>query len=303
MAVAAVFAVYFGVRIFLIDGGGTSMSELAAEEQLERVEEDISTYYDTPEVFVTTEVSAGEDEIEEMIADDQIEELILDTSASPVVGGSQESGSEQTEIIEELDICLSLSEEMQEDSEGIFEMEEEEYSSSPVESQELVTVQHSIGENAAVSGACGGGFSDQTGSSGAGGGGTGGLAEAASSSDAVCRGDDLSAAETVQQDAMDAETRSMICQESPSSTVKTVYDYSVSAELRSGERVILARGNWLLLFQLIDSYLEQYGSPGETLCLSIDSTGVVSGEEFMEGAVIGAPSEEYTDCSITVFVF
>ena len=102
---------------------------------------------------------------------------------------------------------------------------------------------------------------------------------------------------------MDAETRSMICQESPSSTVKTVYDYSVSAELESGERVILARGNWLLLFQLIDSYIEQYGSPGETLCLSIDSTGVVSGEEFMEGAVIDAPSEEYTDCSITVFVF
>ena len=303
MAVAAVFAVYFGVRIFLIDGSGTSMSELAREEQVEGGEEACSIYYDTPEVFVTTENSSSEDEIEEMTAAEPTEELILNTGVSSIDGSSEDSGTEQSEIIEELDICLSLSEEMQEDSEGIFEMEEEEYSSSPVESQELITVQHSVGENAAVSGACGGGFSDQTGSSGAGGGGTGGLGETTSSSDAVCRGDDLSAAETVQRDAMDAETRSMICQESPSSTVKTVYDYSVSAELESGERVILARGNWLLLFQLIDSYIEQYGSPGETLCLSIDSTGVVSGEEFMEGAVIDAPSEEYTDCSITVFVF
>lgn len=290
MAVAAVFAVYFGVRLFLVDEQGTSMSHLVQEELLNGADDAPGHVYNEPEVVVTAQAETCEEQEEEMAACEPQEEITEEFTAGETWAAPVETADEQ------LDVCLNLSEDMEGLSMEVEQMEEPVGFVAYNDQEDMGSEFPADIEGTSGFGVCGGS------SVGAGGGGSGGLTATESSSDATLHEEENQDAVTVG-DAVCEVTRMASCQDCPSSTAKDSVLYFVSAELATGETVVLSRGNWISLFQLIDNYIDQYEVTCRTLCLSIDSTGTVSGEELMDGSVIDEPPSEYADCSVTVSIY
>ncbi len=283
---ATVCAVYLGIRIFHVDGAGTSLSEIAAEETsvIARISAD--------EVSCVPEAAP----MEEMIAGgcegmEQEIEILQDELAF--------SQSDPPEIVEEslVDLSLSVS-----DSESAEEEEillEGDYAAEYVEtavSLDVPAMECLRGSNAALDNTedaeekiWGSGESFQSVSDfsteSAGFGVIGGSAGHYSAASGVCS--------TQTEDTAEAAADISPAQQGEG--------YSVSLTLESGEVIEIQRDVWDALFSFIDLLQHQNCySAGKQLVFMVSSAGIVSGPDVPDSTVIDIPETGYGNCAVTV---
>ena len=300
---AAVCTVYLGVRIFYVDGAGTPLASLVAEEPAatsHTVSEEIS---DTPgETPIEEMVDLGCEEQEEEIAPETddlisgqtvISEVLEETLVVSRISTTGSESPDEGDVSLDIDPVFGFSE----ISTDMATTDREELSNDTEtaeaelrDSEELYRSADYFSGGSTGSGAVEGVLS---GGSGAGGGGGVGLSTVSGGAVSACdeteRNDDLSG---VFQRACPSQT---------SEASSVLLDYSVLVTLESKETVDVQREVWNALFSLIDSLQHEIlFSSGETLVLGVSVEGSVSGEGIPAGTVIDLPEAGYGNCKAAV---
>lgn len=291
-AVAAVFSIYLGVKIFYLDGRGTSLSELALEEEApNELRSEDELFRDTQEVFVTGEVYSEEAfepveqielEVEEETAD--IEGATGTAEASFVTSTSNLS-DDRGDLVSAA-YGESLDQPVEEGFAGglggiivsdEIAVEMEETPTEPVstgDSPELIVEDSTVYLNMS-----------------AGGGGSGGTGYDyyGSVSRSVQESDDSA--------CNDMELASIAA--CPGSEVQQAHpDHIVCVTLQGGETIYLCRSDWEDLFMFIDTI-----STGESLFIRVDSTGSAEGPAIPDGTELTAPEEKYVNSTIVIYTY
>ena len=292
-AVAAVFSVYLGVKIFYLDDAGRSLSEIAVESEesldnemgQEEFPRDTQFIHDAPET-IALELCESEEEI------DGTPDIVLSTDPDTVFAFSEveqecaNAAAPAEESQQLVELASSVTEQPEGYTGGLGGLaasadSTESLSLSRDESVSDCTVGDVFSEESA-------GFMSY-GSGAAGGGGV---------SDSSLGGSSASRAVTGEEDAAvcdDSEHQeTMACAEVASPCFYWT-EPVLFIELENGEYFQLLRENWEELFQLADSIFS-----GDTICLHVDSAGLVTGTSVPEGTVLPLPDMRYGNCSVTV---
>lgn len=271
---AALCAAYIGVKIFYLDGSGTSLSEVAVEAMSPAITAD--------EVIDMPEVEQME-EMEEMVAS-ECEEQEVEASQDELISGQ----SEIPEIVEELsvDLALTASDYESTGEDPGMEILEEDFSES-------VELYRSVSSTSTES--AGFGMVAGTLSGGIGGGGTAsdsGRLSASGDTDNFC------------DDSIDDVQSTYPAQIEPPAGMPVCEGYSISIMLESKETIHVQRHQWDALFSLIDTLqAENCYSAGESLVLGVSIEGILSGHDSLSGTVIELPEAGYGNCAVTILFF
>lgn len=305
MAIAAVFSVYLGVKIFYLDNRGGSLADIAVESMevpgREVTEEDFLR--DTQEVLVTPETHI-EEQIEMQQAEpDQIllaqeeeeaeepdylgsaapaEELTATTTGDIRTEGWQEAPEASQETVHGGDAVSSFDEPLDFFDSGLGGMAGDEGSSEMSIADETVSAS-ATGESS---------FSEDSETPAYGSSGGGGVASGLVGGSATISRMADSCEEASSTDDLELEN-AVSCAEAAPPAVQT--EPVVSVVLENGENLILLRENWVELFQLSDSVFT-----GEVLHLRVDSQGRVTGVGIPAGTVLPLPDGQYGNCIVTI---
>jgi len=281
---AAICAAYIGVKVFYIDGTGTSLSSIALQETPASVQ------------VTTTDISADQDEsfvveMEETAAVECAEEE-FEIPQDELVAGQ----SEASEVIEELSVDLSLTES---GSDVVFNSVEgyrlmnSEDSPEPLETADEVLEQEAFSRiaTACPTESAGSGMVGEGLSGGVGGGGSAAYGSVGTS---ILRDSDHQCDDSIE----DAQTVL------PVQSEIQLTAYIVSVTLESKEDIQIQRFQWNSLFLMIDTLLEDnWNRSVEMLVFTVSSQGILSGDNMVEGTVIDIPEAGYGDCTVTVQFF
>jgi hypothetical protein len=303
LAVAAVFSVYLGVKIFYLDRTGTPMAQVAARE----IAQEEETPWETCEVDVIADGITGDSDLsEQAVLEEQTEEF-LDEGNEP---GVQTADHEVQPVEELLNENISSAIDLQvaqigdetgsgESSYGFDQPEAEEadagtaglvlsrdeaddlsqgqtitLAASPAETTEDGSIEYLGGSSG--SGTGGGGST-------VGGYAYGSISRTSSQEEAVGYSEDT---------VWEVQDAAACCE---SSVANSFEDHTVYAVLAGGELLYIQRHQWEDLFLMADSL-----ATGETWVITVDSTGAVSGAGVPAGTVIAVPDHEYMNVPITI---
>ncbi len=263
---AVICAAYIGVKIFYVDEETRSLSSIVIEQTISATHEDLVDDVE-PVIQEESEETVVSEETENM--DDIVEGQISDVS------------SEHSEVLVIEDESMT---EHYSDSEGDLPVDiagiNSDVSFASTESSPAVVqvaVQDELCFAAGTSNLPPSGGAVGTGGGGSGDSGIGGLPTQESEND-------------VQR-----------VYESPCEAILSV-TYTVSIVQQSKETYVIQRSDWDSLFSIIDSLLaEKSYLAGESLVLGINSDGFISGDETLDGVLIGIPRTSYENCSVIVY--
>jgi hypothetical protein len=287
-AVAAVFAVYAGVKIFVIDRAGAPLSavvlnEIASAGGLPADNQSTSSHESWTEDAVKGEceemveqearqleeyggmIEAGAAQTEEHVTDSVLNQPSLDSQLSGTDGNEEEFSPEDRYLGEIEDAeHIRYSEELYDSAvpESAYEDDETVYRSLVPQTTEAVAER-----SAAETGSGGGGFA----------GGTTGYANMNTPASVDCAA------------APDEVTGSS--------------GYTARVVLESGDLCKVARSSWPSLFELIDTFYTEYGySVTDSLVIRVGDDGIVSGPGITDGTVISVPDTTYGNCEVIVLL-
>ncbi len=288
---AVLCAAYLGVKIFVVDNAGTSLSDIAMSEQIN-------------DAISTSEVSSEVPELEAEVVvenDDETEELIIPAEEAveiePIVAfeytelDMQESPFSVDDIVAEGSSGYSAT---GYGSGGILEEETGETDAYETRIADNTLVEFAVSDapagisssdtiNSVTSGATGGGSSGGT--------------------DHRMVGGSVAAMpeEYVEHEVLDVVAQSASADTDVNRDRTLLKNCSVQVVLSSGTIASVSSSLWPSLFDLLESILEN--NPlfeNSDIMLLIDEAGTVSGPGVEDSIVIELPDQSYLDCVIHI---
>ncbi len=291
---AVLCAAYLGVKIFVVDNAGTSLSDIAMSEQHTD---------DTPASEVSFEaadleaevvvVAENDDEIENenedfVIPAEEAEEIVVFEFAESDI---QESSPSVDDIVAEGSSGYSAT---GYGSGGPLEEETSDIDACQIQMADDALVEFTASD--APSGLSSGDAMNSVTSGAAGGGSSGGT-------DHRMVGGSVAAVpeECIEEEILDVTAQSSSADTFVSRGRNLLKNSSVQVVLSSGTIASISSTLWPSLFDLLESVLES--NPlfeNSDIMLFVDETGVVSGPGVENGTVIELPDQSYSDCVIHI---